>query len=91
MTRRLEGITIMSVKQFGTAPYGTMFSSLKEILAPIVDKQSAHRWICPPGGILPVGSVPDVAEALDSCFMDDIDIVRTVPHPARFRRAIRGS
>jgi len=58
-------------------------ASLTEVLDSIFSTQSTQHWIELLSQTLPVGPVLDVAEALDNSFVDEIDMVRSVAHPAR--------
>ena len=57
----------------------------REALTPLLDDAFAEKttdeWIGILSGVLPVGPVYDVAEALANPFVEEIGMIATVPHP----------
>jgi crotonobetainyl-CoA:carnitine CoA-transferase CaiB-like acyl-CoA transferase len=59
----------------------------RDALAEVIDaelrRRSTKEWLGVLSGVLPVAPVFDVDEALESPFVNEVGMVRTVPHPAR--------
>jgi crotonobetainyl-CoA:carnitine CoA-transferase CaiB-like acyl-CoA transferase len=59
----------------------------RDALTEIVDRELRKRpnsyWLGKLGGVLPVAPVLDLAQALDSPFLTETEMIRNVPHPAK--------
>jgi crotonobetainyl-CoA:carnitine CoA-transferase CaiB-like acyl-CoA transferase len=56
---------------------------LSEILDPKFRKQPTRYWLDKLKGRVPIAPVLDVAQALDSPFLAETQMIRNVPHPAK--------
>ena len=56
---------------------------LSEILDPEFRKQPTRYWLDKLKGRVPIAPVLDVAQALDSPFLAETQMIRNVPHPAK--------
>jgi crotonobetainyl-CoA:carnitine CoA-transferase CaiB-like acyl-CoA transferase len=56
---------------------------LTAILDSEIRKQPTRYWLDKLNGILPIAPVLDVAQALDSPFLAETQMIRNVPHPAK--------
>lgn len=56
---------------------------LTAILDGEIRKQPTRYWLDKLNGILPIAPVLDVAQALDSPFLAETQMIRNVPHPAK--------
>ena len=59
----------------------------REVLTSIIDgetkKQSNAYWLAKLNGVLPIAPVLDLAQALDSPFLQTTEMINTVSHPAK--------
>jgi crotonobetainyl-CoA:carnitine CoA-transferase CaiB-like acyl-CoA transferase len=58
-------------------------AALTEVLDAELKKRTTGAWLEMFSGLLPAGPVLDMDQALDSPFVAEVGMVRTVPHPAR--------
>lgn len=58
-------------------------AALTEILDREFQKRGMQEWIDRLGQSVPIGPVYDIAQALESQFVRTVDMIATVPHPAR--------
>ena len=56
---------------------------LTAILDSEIRKQPTRYWLDKLNGVLPIAPVLDVAQALDSPFLAETQMIRNVPHPAK--------
>jgi crotonobetainyl-CoA:carnitine CoA-transferase CaiB-like acyl-CoA transferase len=56
---------------------------LTAALDPAFKKRTTAEWLARFAGVLPVGPVYDVAQALDSSFVARTGMIQTVPHPKK--------
>jgi crotonobetainyl-CoA:carnitine CoA-transferase CaiB-like acyl-CoA transferase len=57
--------------------------ALTEVLDAEIKKRTTADWLQRFSGLLPAGPVLDMDQALDSPFVAEVGMLRTVPHPAR--------
>src|SRR5262245_18286247 len=57
--------------------------ALTEVLDAEMKKRTTNDWLQAFSGLLPAGPVLEMDQALESPFVAEVGMVRTVPHPAR--------
>lgn len=58
-------------------------SALTEVLDAKFETQSMAYWVDLLGSRVPIGPVYDIRQALDNPFLQEIEMIQTVPHPAK--------
>ena len=92
MTDRFWGEFIAAIERpdLGSDPRfatAALRQANREVLTSIIDgetkKQSNAYWLAKLNGVLPIAPVLDLAQALDSPFLQTTEMINTVSHPAK--------
>jgi crotonobetainyl-CoA:carnitine CoA-transferase CaiB-like acyl-CoA transferase len=83
LTKRVGRTDLASDKRFVTAAdRRANLAALTQVLDAILSEKTTQEWLSVLTGALPVAPVFDVAQAVSNPFVEVVDMVRRVPHPA---------